>query len=646
MNNLRSKITIVLFGLIVFLSLSKNIYAVTYPVRVSVSNGTGKQIPAEMWGVNLQGYLSQPHMSTTANFLNYLTATGTTLTQNMGIKLIRFPGGAAANAYNWGGGINNAYLDLGSSQIPFMKISDGLLLSSVMGAQMLYVANLNSPLNQPPNCQELANVVSFTPDHYDTAANRSLIRFIEFGYDQWLSGNPSLYQQMANACAHVIKNIDPTIQIGLVGYGSLDESPNSATQRTAWNNMLATILPDPTCGPTNTVKCYDFVTDHIYPRVLHTSYVPPFLGQTTFYSTANMSATNPVPINPAAPLNPLTMGQNISPGIPVAFTEWNLGCENNITRGTPVAAAGTVEQGMFTALTIFDMVDGGAKLSAYHDFTIDGTMSSESGCGILTRQPDGVLKLSAAGQAIALTSIAAGGTLMSAGVGTHNDLLTIPPNTGCTARDCLDVGSAGLTNVSYLKAYAVRQGNDMYVFLINRDGIPANNFDVTLNYNPFTNFTPNVNITGQYLTPLADFRDPVFYAQTVTFCNPVPCNPGEVVLPLPSSSIVRVRIENFFVNAPLPTPTPIVPAGNNVTEIIRMLNSKRPPVKQCVPEVLPYVFACVIYIMVTWLAIEISEWWKQVTLIMCFVIGGVVGYFLCNMTAGFVFGMIMSLFLW
>lgn len=610
----------------------------TYPVVVSVSNASPLPIPTSLWGINLQGFLGSP-MESYSSFLNYLRPNGAAAARALGVRLVRFPGGSAANAYVWNNG-TGSYLDLGgANQVPFMTITEGLTMAADMGAEMLYQANLNSASVQGPDCKELADIVSF-PAHFNSASGRSFIRYVELGHDQPLSMPPTTYRQIAIRCAQVIKNIDPTIQIGLISYGSLDESPGHVTQRAVWNQMLSTLLPNRTCGPTGNIKCYDFVTDRIAPRALHTGYTPPFLGQAQVYVSTNMG-TNPNAIDPANPRNPIYLGENINPGTPLGFTEWNVGCVNNVSRQTPIPAAGTVEQGMFTGLSLFTFVEEGLTVGAFNNLTIDGTFPPETGCGLF-RLNAGNVELSAAGQAFELTSIAAGGTLLNTGVGIHQSLLQVNENITCTARDCLDIGAGGLTGISNLKAYAVQQGNDMYIFLFNRDFDTTNLFDVTINYNPYVNFNPTVTITGTILTGV-DYRNRRFVANPVTVTNPTP---GQINFPVPGVSIARIRIADFFTNAPQPTPTPLISPNLNLTEVIRLINSKRPPVKVCTPEILPYIFAVVIYIMTIHFAIAMKQEFKMTMHVTFFVIGFAVGYYLCNMTAGFMAAVFMSLFLW
>ena len=643
-----SRIGIVLLLAIVFFLPVRSVVAqnINYPVVVSVSNGAPKPIPRELWGVNLQGFLPQPALDSPGAFLAYLTPSGATAAQNMGIQFVRFPGGSAANAYNWGGATGNAFLDLGGVQRPFMKISDGLLLSSLLGAEMMYQANLTAPLNQPAfTCQEIRDIITLAPDHYDTVGNRSLIRYIELGHDQWLPGGPinaALYQQIASRCAHVIKSIDPTIKVGVVSYGSLDESPNNAVDRPLWNQMIAVLTGDRTCGITNNLPCVDFVSDHIAPRALHVAYPAPFLGQSTIFNITNLKST--FPINPAAPLNVIAMGKAIDPNVPVGFTEWNLFCQNVIPQFQP---AGTTEQGLFTALSLFTMLEEDVGLAAFHNLSVDGTLPSEAGCGLLALS--GNVQLSASGQAFALTSVIAGGTLLNTGVGAHNSLLSVPENLTCPNRDCLDIGAGGfdpttIGGISNLDAFSAQVGNDLYIFLINRDSDSTNLFQATINFNPFVNYNPAVAVTADILAGVS-YRNRFFQQATVNVPYDSTTTPGQIVVPLPGVSMARVHIAGFFNGAPAPSPTPLAPPNLDITEMVRIINSKRPPVEECTVDIMPYIFASIIYIMVIRFAIGIATWWKQVTLVMCFVIG-LVSYFLCNMVPGFMFAVIMSLFLW
>jgi hypothetical protein len=620
------------FSIIVLLIASLLVVAkhtnaqVTADVTLCGSTGAFSK---NIWGVDFPAFLDINPADAGNFYGNYIQQNSLV---NLGAQMYRFPGGCAADSYDVMSGIlNYQYNDVinGPTNVSrqFFTLGEATAIaSSNLGGELLYQVNINGSdvpaAGQANICGETSQLTLTTQQLIDNlTAILSLypgITYFELGNTQWSNWNPADYSTVALRFAQAMKAARTNIKIGIIGYPSLSVT---SAQKTAWNLMISNLRNLSTCGTAGNLPCFDFVTDHQYPQA-KPAFPPFFSGNAAYYPIANQDQ---IPQFMAA-YTPKEY----------AITEWNLSC-GYTTQFPSVVNTNTAEHGIFVFETLLQMAKNKVSVANYHDLSINPfVVGSPSTCGLFTD----AATLSASGLAFALTSVAAGGEYYdvaynftsAAGTG----LVNIPPS-NCTDPDCLQTSG----QFSILSTWGIKKGTDLYIFLANRSADSnAATIDATVRLPTWPGYTKDI-----FIDQLAA---PTFQSNTFQpFADTRPGDTtGQFVATLRATSITRIRIADYFNGAPAPTPTLATLPTLNLTTIRKFINYKRTDNNVCTQDLVIYIVAVAVYIMMIHFAIAMKEDFKMNLHITCFVIGGVIGYYLCHLEIGFILGMILSLFLW
>ncbi len=626
---------IICFAVLLFVIKTSVVNAASASVTVNIKDTVGP-ISKNIWGVDFQSFINISPPNATNFFGTYIDQVQLAA---LGAKMYRFPGGCAADYYDWKTGQLVYNTATGPVTKPYLTLDDALTIAATSNglypAEILYQVNIND-LTLPNTCgatsqlgKTRATLLQEIRDLLNDPRYLTQPLTFELGNEQWYNWDPAEYQSRAVEFARAMKTINPNIKIGVIGYPGL--APASDPKKDPWNQMIKSMLTaNVNCGTSGNLICFDFVSDHQYPRAKHTSN---FVGMAAYYPITNLS-------------NQLPTFQQTFTGQKYSITEWNLACADNPTLGLPVPMAKTVDQGLFTFTSLFVMAQNKVNMANFHDLSVNSTVSTNYGCGLFTN----FNTFSAAGQAFSLSAPAAGGELINTQnvFATNVALLCIPANAGCTDADCIKASPSTCTTdlsgaYSTMSSYAVKQGNDLYVFLVNRNDATAADpltLNAIISYPIWTGYDKTVVMD---LYSGASYTSQSFQLDSQTLYNQ---NSGKIQALLPPTSIARIRILDHFVGAPAATPTQSALPSNNFQIIKKLINMKREPVNKCSQDILMYVIASAVYIMVIHFAIAINEDFKMHLLITTFVISGALGYYVCSLDIGFVLGVVLSLFLW
>lgn len=208
-----------------------------YEAVITLSEGSGTTISPYIWGIN-------DHYWTYANAVDDVFSAGISLktAQSMGINVLRFPGGCAADNYNWEDA--NHQLTRGSDEFNYqsLSIAEGIELAQSIGAEFLFQANIEvkgsiNPCGDMPiypgKSEDEKKAILLQDIQAIVHQYGAVIGFIELGNEQWSSYNPDEYFEIALIFAQEIKKINPKIPIIIVGQY---ENP-------AWTTMVNRLLP-------------------------------------------------------------------------------------------------------------------------------------------------------------------------------------------------------------------------------------------------------------------------------------------------------------------------------------------------------------------------------------------------------------------
>ncbi len=605
-----------------FCSFGKQVYGQVV-ANVTIGGSTGA-ISKNIWGVDFQSLTPVGALEPDTFFANYINAGPL---QNLGAQLYRFPGGCAADSYDSQTGFLIFTNAAGPVNRQYFTIPQALSIANSSGGELLFQVNINGTEivgNPVANVCGETSQVGKTTAQLLTDINTFIttypnIQYFELGNSQWFNWAPDVYIAQAIQFARAIKALKPTATIGLVGYPSYLPASQAKID---WTTMIQQNLPNTTCGPGGNTACFDFVTDHHYPQAKSNTQFP---GQASYFSITNQTQL------------PGFMATATSTGKQYGVTEWNLSC-GDPPPNPRVGMTNSVDHGIFTFTTLFMMAKSKVSMANYHDLTVN--VNPATSCGLFSDPAT----LTATGQAFSLSSVAAGGELYNADyVFPNNDgIVQLPANTGCNDADCLQPGAQGN---SIMSSYAVRKGNDLYIFLVNRSdaGDAANAKRITANIAVpiWAGYTPRTIDLDQYWGLN-------YFAQTFSLAQTQLPNQSTGIFQatLLPTSITRIKIPDHFLGAPAATPTSGVIPSLNLTTIQKFINSKRRDIPPCSPDILMFIIAAAVYIMIIRFAIAMNEDFKLNIHVTCFIIGGVVGYYVCQMEAGFVLAVVLSLFLW
>jgi alpha-L-arabinofuranosidase len=305
-----------------------------FPVNIKVSEpSTPKNISPFIWGAGLDD-----HFTSTQSYFNVYSLSQL---KNLGVKMIRFPGGCQADNYNYLNA-NFSYNLFGDpakkAERTGLSVDQVLSIASTASAEVLYVLNVQKDLGAPDPCGWNTNNVGSAQDarnivqKYTVEARNSGKKFItyyEMGNESWggypYAGYPfdrslSDYEATAKLFAEAMKGVDNSIKISLQGYPStgnnqaIDGKVSLTPDAKKWQDMVKRLLP----LKCNGVPCFDFVTDHPYVyagfnKVLGGSDASNFPGMSAYYPQINYK----------------TIFENAKTDYPSAkldITEWNLKC--------------------------------------------------------------------------------------------------------------------------------------------------------------------------------------------------------------------------------------------------------------------------------------------------------------------------------
>ena len=192
-----------------------------YQATITLSEWSGTTISPYIWGIN-------DHYWTNANSVDEVFNAGMSLktAQSMGINVLRFPGGCAADNYNWQDA--NHQMTRGRDEFNYqsLSIAEGIELARSVGAKFLFQSNIEvqgrinpcGDIPQYPGKSKDENKAILLQDIKDIVNQYGNdIDFIELGNEQWSSYTPDEYFEIALLFAQEIKKINPNMSIILVG---------------------------------------------------------------------------------------------------------------------------------------------------------------------------------------------------------------------------------------------------------------------------------------------------------------------------------------------------------------------------------------------------------------------------------------------
>ncbi len=586
-----------IFAVVAFIVMPWMQTVSAYTASMTVSS-TATQTPLSryVWGVNYESYT---RYTTAAEFLATIDAAKLS---ELGATRIRFPGGCGADYYDWKTGkMRYKHAADPAQDYQFLQVDDAITIANTINGDILYQMNIDD--GTTPN---YCNAVSQNPGTVASAqdfmnAYKGVIKYIELGNEQWINWAPTKYATVAVQYASAIKAIDPQVKIGLIGYGSGE----SETNRTAWTAMVKQLF-NSTCG---TQKCFDFVTDH---PSMASSHQPPFDGMSAYLPLTNKGAVFDRRKSDYTPLD-------------VHDTEWNIPCWDN----PPQPPSGTVEHGLATFFTLFQMATHGVTSANYHDFTAfnwayDGS-GSGNGCSLFASPTT----FTPAGAAFSISSATAGGVQ-------YASQITSPSNTIAADTTCDPANNScikGGVQIPYLQGYSLRQNLTMILYLVNLN--TTENADVSV---ALTNFPTVTTRTALVKTLTAGALTDTAYTPADSQIQVV----NSLNISVAPMSIVRIAIPNQFVN--IPTPTQAVTRPPKFITTIPADDDGRDDDQGF--SLLLYIIASAVYIMTIHFAVAMKNEFKLNIIVSCFVLGAAIGLFLHALEIGFIVAVVRSLVLW
>ncbi len=589
------KITRLFFALLLILSVfftAPQVYAITE--SVTVTQTTGIPVSPFIWGVNYEGY------SLYTSAAEFLASMDAAKLAELGPTIMRFPGGCTADVYDWEQSrVHFIKPDGTITDRKILSVDDAFTVANQINGDLIYQINIDDGSVTNYCGAKTLEPGTLAKTQKLITKYKGQIHHVELGNEQWFNWDPLKYATLAVQYAKAIKTIDPTIKIGIIGFGS--GQVNLQTRNTAWTAMVKQLFAS-TCS---TGPCFDYVTDHPYATITHN---PPFNGQNAYYPMTNYGPL----------LQQLTA--DYAPKKYVS-TEWNLPCW-----GTPPGntATNTIEHGMYVMGMLMEMAKNGVAMANYHDFTSTDWLSAGNGCSLF----QGTSQFTPAGAAFALSSVAAGGTMYDTIVAGPS--LAISPDTSCTnGEGCIAAAAA-----PYMSAYAFKQGNSLLLFLINRHESEAAN--TTINLSGFFNSGPKqVGISKLKATA---FTDAAFVP-----INEIATSSGALNVNVEPLTIARLTFINQFAGAPATnTPAPTRTAAN----VTIPYPDDQPQEDYQDMDIIMYIIASTVYIMLIHFAIAITKEFKIFLMVSLFVLGGVIGIFMHSLQVGFIISVILTLFLW
>jgi hypothetical protein len=241
-----------------------------YNAIVTIDGATQKPISKNIWGVGDITWAS-PAASLTSAINNYNMEKA----RELGIELIRYGWDTTdwnvktidgRNVISRPTNITTTYgipIDEAISFAKSISSSTDILFSARVFSKVNTATSIGVVPLYPGKPTETENRDILLIDLGNALATRTgSIRQVELGNEEWSAYTIDEYISLANSFANKVKSIDPSIQVGLVGYPTSGNNmnPEGSSLDLNWSTGINNHKND-MCGAT---KCYDFVTDHPY----------------------------------------------------------------------------------------------------------------------------------------------------------------------------------------------------------------------------------------------------------------------------------------------------------------------------------------------------------------------------------------------
>lgn len=415
------KILLFIIGLL-FFSTPEKVFSQEFPVKVTVGSAS-RPISKFIWGADYNGYYTY---ASADEFIN--TFTDPTRLNNLGVTMLRYPGGCPSDVYNWK---TNEMKDRAWGPTkPFLNIDELLKLTDTLQMEILYTININyktggnvcGDIPRYPGLSAEENKQILIQDAVELVHTyKGRIKYFELGNEQnYGFYTPDEYKEIVQPIALAMKNEDPTIQIGLISSFdySVDHSGPGNSPWAPWFTMVKNIV-NSQCG---NVPCFDFVSTHNYFGVGYGQNIVPYAPLLRFGHGFDNATQDYAPKK-------------------IAMTEWNTG---NCWQAS--AGKSSVFWGMFYEEMLLTMAEKGVFIANYHSITADGQ------CDLIRRKTTDPWR--SAEQVFSLSSVLAGGKILETNA--------VGP-TQSISYDGVD------TTVPYVTAYTgySPDGTILYVFLLN-----------------------------------------------------------------------------------------------------------------------------------------------------------------------------------
>lgn len=247
------------------------------PYQITISGANPRSISPLIWGMNWGFYAESG-----AGVTDYMYRWHLDTLENMGIKMLRYPGGCNGDtvdikpveAEDGREVIRLAFMENGETKQRYsLPLAEAITFAAGFSAEIMYQVNTDvQPTVTPNPCgqislyppagnklQRIRDDLEYVMDNYPQ------IRYFELGNEPWGNRDPEEYVTSALALAQYIKaynNGDNDFKVGLVGPPSTgnNQDPN-APLYSEWLSAVQGKLAEVCAGGD---LCFDFVTDHPY----------------------------------------------------------------------------------------------------------------------------------------------------------------------------------------------------------------------------------------------------------------------------------------------------------------------------------------------------------------------------------------------
>lgn len=447
------------YGVIALASPSQPIDCGADAIQVDAT-GTGplKDISKGVWGAS---WLA----NAPGDYAAFRASVPDETMRQLGVRLLRFPGGCAGDVYNWdlkgdktGSEAQMAYVWYLSGELRFEKsitIGQFLDFAESHGADTLYQFNMQAmdaqgnpydgcygktvwPYNVMPKTGNIAvdnaaleakmldDALTIVRKYSPPGAPR--IREYQLGNEPWAHWPPAVYHQMAVRWAGRIRElqrlgqVDASVRLMVVGmhWGAMPLATGVGAQydhpeALAWDQYTRWSMAQ-VCGHR---PCFDHVSTHGYYTAGYKPFAPTqgsnFPGAAGYLPTQGSVKQLTRYLTYSPQRYGLGASYESAPEAlqKTAVTEWNLFCWQGFNPNNPAHweqsdySIGTAEHAFFSATTLLEIALQGTSIAVVHHISSHGRGAEEGGHGCATSYyGEGP---TAVGQGLVLTSPWAGG---------------------------------------------------------------------------------------------------------------------------------------------------------------------------------------------------------------------------------------------